>query len=158
MSLSDLTPENAAVDVAEGVAVGYWLHKARTDNDPQDSQGRIVPTPRVGNHAEYAGVVAGQVTAGHLLWPAVIHILVIPLLLFAGALGVGLTIGAYHLALLVTHHVAVANKLAGYVGLMCLVGWLFGIFFCVRGAFRLLIKRGPAIAYKNGYKGPLGLG
>lgn len=140
-------------DIVEGAAVTYWARKvAQGDTEPGD---RVIPSVYVRNHAQYAGVAAGQVVAGHALWAIVLgplygawvmvtFVACVVLPMFALASGPSGTLSAG----------------AALIGLGLFLLWLY--LFCwrlsLKPLLRFLFHRGPGIAYGDGYTGPLGIG
>lgn len=149
--LQDKAPLDAVADIAEGAAVTYYLSKAAKD-------GRVV---KVGSHAEYAGVAAGQIAIANFVGPIIAKLILLPMW---GVSFVFLVIGPAIISMLafggngphprpLTWYVAIPFMVIG------LYVWTRHIFWrSIKAIFRMLLEHGPAIAYKDGYRGPLGLG
>jgi hypothetical protein len=145
--------------IGELAAGAYWLGK---DRDPTQAD-RLGGSAYVRNNAEYVGVAAGQMTAGHLLWGFLAKLLLIPFWIgtFIAFMGVPFLLEPRHTDILTGQSVSsIPFGTVCLIELGCFILWVY--LCCWRLTMKPILKwsakKGPGITYADGYRGPLGNG
>lgn len=135
-------------DIGELATAGYWANKvARGDVD--NSEGRIMGSTYVRNHAEYAAVAAGQISVGHLIFGVLAKCVLVPFWI------VTLLLMEFGVSSLLAPSGSLLNPAIMFVVFLVWL-YVFGWRLTLKPILRWLFRHGPSITPADGYRGPLG--